>query len=102
MRYDKATGLYMPDLPASQRRELRTRAYELLQRHAENKASKADWRELEGIHRTLYGEGSGWEGRAETDPRMAQMLAALKRRGVVTTAQAVQRGTGAGGEFEEV
>jgi hypothetical protein len=30
------------------------------------------------------------------------MLAALKRRGVVTTAQAVQRGTGAGGEFEEV
>lgn len=100
MRYDKHTGLYMPDLSAAERRELRTRAYRLIERVQAGKATPAEVRELDGIGTTLYGDGSGWEGAAERDrrmgPMMRQALSALRERGTLTSEDVVRSGAGLG------
>lgn len=101
MRYDKHAGLYMPDLQPTERKELRQRAYELIGRVGAGVATEAERRELDSIGTTLYGEGSGWEGRAERDPRTAAVMRAalvgMRAAGVVSSQEAVAEGIGTDG-----
>lgn len=115
-RYDKDTGLYLPDLTRDERATLRSRAFDLVGRVMEGKATDKERDELARIDATLYDGGRVPGGDRRTKGHAAALsgalLAELQKRARVTpdaeiraraltTREAVARGIGRLGKFEE-
>lgn len=98
MRYDKATGLFMPNLTPGERAELRTRLFHLVALSLAGKATADEAAEMARIDDTLYGRLSGYKldkrRKADASALTAAMLDVLKRKGVLSSKEAVARGVG--------